>query len=601
MRFENGVHRVQRVPVTEANGRMHTSTVSLAVLPEPEKIAHQRLAAMLLKQQVDEATRRYASNRTLRVGTMERAEKIRTYNYKGNRMTDHRLKLTRHGVEQFLAGGEQLEKIGSHLYVGGGKTSATVRARRHVGHASLCAESAFGDRRKLEQCNSDTQKHSISWPFIMGHEGEMCSGRESRLMNGRTYSPVSVGSNCSDKASARSVVAEEPIQIKTTMSAARQQTVQNVSLVFLTLQQTVYPIMVREAHKMSRDKGQPSFLASAVVLNTELSKLMLSCLILTISYGSFTRFCSEIASAFFKNKRETMKVCVPALIYVVQNNLYFFALKRVEATLFSISYQLRILTTALLSMLLLHRVFSRRQWGALCISLLGVCLVQFASSSSSSHGGSAGASSSAAAHDEQFVGLLTVVVMCWTSAFAGVYLEGVLKQSACDIWTQNIRLSVITLPFALMTVANDSVTIQKHGFFAGWNWLLWVIVISAAASGILVAVVMKYADNIKKSYCQSVALGGTALLSIAIGDSHFSVPLLVGVALVIASVFLYTLNPPPKVKSATPEVPPRDDDDLMLLDDDEYDDDESGDDDETELKLDEKDNGAGHNGECGVK
>ncbi|KAI3414206.1 hypothetical protein GPALN_011663 [Globodera pallida] len=425
----------------------------------------------------------------------------------------------------------------------------------------------------------------------MGQEGEMCSGRESRLMNGRTYSPVSVGSNFSDKASARSVVAEELIQIKTTMSAARQQTVQNVSLVFLTLQQTVYPIMVREAHKMSRDKGQPSFLASAVVLNTELAKLMLSCLILTISYGSFTRFCSEIASAFFKNKRETMKVCVPALIYVVQNNMYFFALKRVEATLFSISYQLRILTTALLSMLLLHRVFSRRQWGALCISLFGVCLVQFASAYSS-QGGSGGASSSAGAqkvNDEQFVGLLTVVVMCWTSAFAGVYLEGVLKQSACDIWTQNIRLSVITLPFALMTVANDSATIQKHGFFAGWNWLLWVIVISAAASGILVAVVMKYADNIKKSYCQSVALGGTALLSIAIGDSHFSVPLLVGVALVIASVFLYTLNPPPKVKSATPEVPPRDDDDLMLLDEDDYDDDES-DDDEIELKLDEKGN-----------
>uniref|UniRef100_A0A914GV39 Peptide chain release factor domain-containing protein n=1 Tax=Globodera rostochiensis TaxID=31243 RepID=A0A914GV39_GLORO len=591
MRFENGVHRVQRVPVTEANGRMHTSTVSLAVLPEPEKIAHQRLAAMLLKQQVDEATRRYASNRTLRVGTMERAEKIRTYNYKGNRMTDHRLKLTRHGVEQFLAGGEQLEKIGSHLYVGDQQRLELVA----MSDTRLCAQKVL--LATDESSNNATQ----SWPFIMGHEGEMCSGRESRLMNGRTYSPVSVGSNCSDKASARSVVAEEPIQIKTTMSAARQQTVQNVSLVFLTLQQTVYPIMVREAHKMSRDKGQPSFLASAVVLNTELSKLMLSCLILTISYGSFTRFCSEIASAFFKNKRETMKVCVPALIYVVQNNLYFFALKRVEATLFSISYQLRILTTALLSMLLLHRVFSRRQWGALCISLLGVCLVQFASSSSSSHGGSAGASSSAAAHDEQFVGLLTVVVMCWTSAFAGVYLEGVLKQSACDIWTQNIRLSVITLPFALMTVANDSVTIQKHGFFAGWNWLLWVIVISAAASGILVAVVMKYADNIKKSYCQSVALGGTALLSIAIGDSHFSVPLLVGVALVIASVFLYTLNPPPKVKSATPEVPPRDDDDLMLLDDDEYDDDESGDDDETELKLDEKDNGAGHNGECGVK
>ncbi|KAI3414242.1 hypothetical protein GPALN_011700 [Globodera pallida] len=156
MRFENGVHRVQRVPVTEAKGRMHTSTPEVMYSPDELKeehmrssgpgganvnaistcvrlthkptgmsvkvmderylaqnikIAHQRLAAMLLKQQVDEATRRYASDRTLRVGTMERAEKIRTYNYKDNRMTDHRLKLTLHGVEQFLAGGEQLEKV----------------------------------------------------------------------------------------------------------------------------------------------------------------------------------------------------------------------------------------------------------------------------------------------------------------------------------------------------------------------------------------------------------------------------------------------------------------------------------------------------------
>ncbi|KAL3095628.1 hypothetical protein niasHT_024454 [Heterodera trifolii] len=439
-------------------------------------------------------------------------------------------------------------------------------------------------------------------------EGEMSNGKGGgRLVNGRMYSPVSAKAASSEKANNTRKVADdnrsaEPIQAKTTMSASMQKTVQNVSLVFLTLQQTVYPIMVRQAHKISRDEGQPSFLSSTVVLNTELAKLALSCLYLTFSYGSFTKFCVEISAAFFKNKRETLKVCVPALIYVVQNNLYFFALKRVEATLFSITYQLRILTTALLSIVLLRRVFSRTQWGALCISLFGVCLVQFAASTTASGKGNAGGASSAGqkVHDEQLLGLLTIIIMCWTSAFAGVYLEGVLKQSSCDIWTQNIRLSVITLPFAFMTVANDSKSIQKNGFFAGWNWLLWIVLFSAAASGILVAVVMKYADNIKKSYCQSVALGGTALLSIVIGDSQFSVLLLVGVSLVIASVFLYTLNPPPRVKPATPEVPahhPQDDDDIDGLEEQQFstDDDDDDDEDETnngsnrivELKLDD--------------
>lgn len=54
---------------------------------------------------------------------------------------------------------------------------------------------------------------------------------------------------------------------------------------------------------------------------------------------------------------------------------------------------------------------------------------------------------------------------------------------------------------------------------------------------------MKYADNIKKSYCQSMALGGTACLSILFGDSKFSEGLVIGVGLVIISVFLYTINP----------------------------------------------------------
>jgi hypothetical protein len=59
---------------------------------------------------------------------------------------------------------------------------------------------------------------------------------------------------------------------------------------------------------------------------------------------------------------------------------------------------------------------------------------------------------------------------------------------------------------------------------------------------------MKYADNIKKSYCQSIALGGTALLSVASGDVQATFLLFSGVSLVILSVFLYSLYPPSKVK-----------------------------------------------------
>ena len=143
-----------------------------------------------------------------------------------------------------------------------------------------------------------------------------------------------------------------------------------------------------------------------------------------------------MSCAFLKNKRETLKVCVPALIYVVQNNLYFFALKRVEATLFSvklifklkflliqISYQLRILTTAVLSILLLRRAFSRVQGAALCISVIGVCLVQLGSSKEEGK-----LENIKSKNDEQFLGLITVFVMCWTSAFAGLFFTCKISQ-----------------------------------------------------------------------------------------------------------------------------------------------------------------------------
>nr|CAD2205172.1 unnamed protein product [Meloidogyne enterolobii] len=205
-------------------------------------------------------------------------------------------------------------------------------------------------------------------------------------------------------------------------------------------------------------------------------------------------------------------------------------------------------------MLLLSRIFSRIQWGALCISVLGVCLVQISKDSGNE---------SPEHKNEELIGLLTIFVMCWTSAFAGVYLEAVLKQSSCDIWMQNIRISLITLPFALLTIVNDADKIQKRGsFFAGWTWRLWLIVLSSSANGLIVAFVVKYADNIKKSYCQTVALGGTAILSILLGDSQFSFSLIGGVSLVICSVFLYTLNPP---KLPTHEVP---NDEKFLMDED---------------------------------
>jgi len=160
LKYESGVHRVQRVPATEAQGRIHTSTATVAVLPEAEEVdvqinpddleisvcrasgkggqgvnttdsavqiqhipsgltvrcADERsqlknkakaltvLRSRLLELKIAEENAKYAAHRKQQVGTGERNEKIRTYNFPQNRVTDHRIEVTLYNLSTFIDG-----------------------------------------------------------------------------------------------------------------------------------------------------------------------------------------------------------------------------------------------------------------------------------------------------------------------------------------------------------------------------------------------------------------------------------------------------------------------------------------------------------------
>jgi len=159
LKFESGVHRVQRVPETEASGRIHTSAATVAVLPEPEEVdieirpediridtmrasgaggqhvnktdsavrithlptgivvvsaeksQHQnrRMAMQVLRSRLYELERQRAAEeraaqRRGQVGTGDRSQRIRTYNFPQGRVTDHRINLTLHKLDQVLDG-----------------------------------------------------------------------------------------------------------------------------------------------------------------------------------------------------------------------------------------------------------------------------------------------------------------------------------------------------------------------------------------------------------------------------------------------------------------------------------------------------------------
>jgi len=160
LKYESGVHRVQRVPATEAQGRIHTSTATVAVLPEAQEVdieikpdeleinvcrasgkggqgvnttdsavqiihkptgmivrcADERsqqknkvramtvLRSRLLEKKVAEEDAKYAARRKEQVGSGERNERIRTYNFPQNRVTDHRIELTLYNLPRFIEG-----------------------------------------------------------------------------------------------------------------------------------------------------------------------------------------------------------------------------------------------------------------------------------------------------------------------------------------------------------------------------------------------------------------------------------------------------------------------------------------------------------------
>ena len=171
LKHESGVHRVQRVPATESKGRTHTSTATVAVMPEAEEVeveirpedldidvyrssgpggqsvnttdsavrivhkptgikvevqeersqlqnrekAMRYLRARLQQKALEEQQQKEAAARRSMVGTGERSEKIRTYNYAEGRVTDHRIKYTTHQLADVLEGGPELDGFTDRL------------------------------------------------------------------------------------------------------------------------------------------------------------------------------------------------------------------------------------------------------------------------------------------------------------------------------------------------------------------------------------------------------------------------------------------------------------------------------------------------------
>lgn len=108
------------------------------------------------------------------------------------------------------------------------------------------------------------------------------------------------------------------------------------------------------------------------------------------------------------------------------------------------------------------------------------------------------------------LGLTAVLVAAVVSGLTGVYFEKVLKESASpvSVWTRNIQLSFYSLFPALIfgVILKDGEEIAKHGFFEGYNSVVWTAIVFQAIGGVLTSLCINYADNIAKNFATSISI-----------------------------------------------------------------------------------------------
>jgi len=299
-------------------------------------------------------------------------------------------------------------------------------------------------------------------------------------------------------------------------------------LLVLVLQTSATVVLFR----YSLTNTQNGYVATTVVFCTECVKYLLSLTFLFLQHSCSVR---HTGGAYFSEviakPRQSALLAVPALLYTVQNNILIIALKNLDAATYQVTYQLKILTTAAFSVLLLKKELSCLQWFSLLLLSVGVALVQIPS------GGVALGQTG-----DQLTGLMAVLTACLSSGFAGVYYERLVKTSSQpSIIIRNLQLGIFSITLAAAgMVFNNFQDIHERGLFHGYSTSVVCVILLQAGGGLVVAASIKYADNILKGFATSLSILVSGVVSwLVMGDLQPGKHFLVGTALVLFATGLY--------------------------------------------------------------
>ncbi|KAI9510274.1 nucleotide-sugar transporter-domain-containing protein [Russula earlei] len=309
-----------------------------------------------------------------------------------------------------------------------------------------------------------------------------------------------------------------------------------VSLVTLAVQNAALSIVMHYS-RVSTPPSQSYSPASAVLLNEILKgSISFGIALWRLSKSDVRRPLDQLLRDTFSP--DCWKLSIPAVLYVVQNSA-------------SVTYQMKILTTAAFSVLLLRRRLTSTKWVSLFFLAAGVAIVQIQTGASTlaPHKpnmpvGSAHESAPLYTHImSPLKGFGAVTAACFTSGLAGVYFEMVLKNSKADLWVRNVQLSLFSLVPALLPILYGPPVPNSRGFitdllknFGCWAWATVAIQV---LGGLITAVVIKYSDNILKGFATSLSIILSFLASVILFNFRITPSFLIGSSTVLVATWLY--------------------------------------------------------------
>eukprot|EP01125_Pyxidicula_operculata_P009192 TRINITY_DN3047_c0_g1_i1.p1 TRINITY_DN3047_c0_g1~~TRINITY_DN3047_c0_g1_i1.p1 ORF type:complete len:261 (+),score=19.65 TRINITY_DN3047_c0_g1_i1:875-1657(+) len=248
-----------------------------------------------------------------------------------------------------------------------------------------------------------------------------------------------------------------------------------LSLLLCVLQNTSLVLLMR----YSRTQEGPRYFTSTAVIAAEVVKV-LSCwgVMLFTSKGNVSQVLKDSVGEIM----DTLKIAIPAGVYAVQNNLLYIGLSNLEAPVYQVANQLKVLTTAVFFAIILDKRLGCQKWVSLLILFCGISMVQLSAMGVSSP-------KKPDAEQDALLGGLAVLAASITSGFAGVYFEKILKGSTATVWVRNVQLGFFGFIFAsIITGLMEYDQLSEKGFFYGWNYIVVLVVINQGMFCIIVVI-----------------------------------------------------------------------------------------------------------------